>query len=224
MGDAMKRRSRTLDKPAGPGRPKTPKSKGSGRQIGASSRNSSTPTAEEEIARLTRELNEAWEQQAATSEVLQVISNSPDELQPVFDGMLANATRLCGASYGTLWLRENDAQMRMVALHGTLPEAFRETWRVGALHRPNPSVPTARAFAAHQPVHIVDLGEDQSYLKRDQLAVASVEVAGIRSLVCMPMLKEGAVVGAMNIYRQEVRPFTDKQIRPAALGGVEARE
>ncbi len=208
----MKRRSRTLDKPVGPGRPKTPKSKGSRRQTGASSRTSSTPTAEGEVGRLTRELNEAWEQQAATSEVLQVISNSPDELQPVFDGMLANATRLCGASYGTLCFRESDDQMRMVALHGTLPEAFRETWGVGALHRPNPSVPTARAFAAYQPVHIVDLGEDRSYLERDQLAVASVEVAGIRSLVSVPMLKEGVVVGAMNIYRQEVRPFTDKQI------------
>ncbi len=126
--------------------------------------------------------------------------------------MLANATPLCGASYGTLWLRENDDQMRMVALYGTLPETFRETWRVGALHRPNPSVPTARAFATHQPVHIVDLSEDRSYLERDQLAVASVQVAGIRSLISVPMLKEGVVVGAMNIYRREVRPFADKQI------------
>jgi GAF domain-containing protein len=111
-----------------------------------------------------------------------------------------------------MWLRENDGQMRMAALHGTLPEAFREKWNVGTLFRPNSSVPTARVFDTRKPVHVVDLKEDTSYFDRDPLAVASVDVAGIRSLIAIPMLKEGPIIGAMTVYRQEVRPFTDKQI------------
>ena len=162
--------------------------------------------------RLTRELNEAREQQTATSEVLKIISSSPGELQPVFDALLANATRLCEASYGTLWLHENDGQMRMAALHGHLPGAFRGKWRVGTLFRPSPSVPTARVFDTRKPVQIVDLKEDRSYFDRDPLAVASVEVGRIRSLIAVPMLKEGTIIGAMTIYRREVRPFTEKQI------------
>ena len=166
----------------------------------------------DDLTNRTADLTEALEQQTATSEVLQVISRSPGDLQPVFDAMLNNATRLCEASYGTMWLHENDGQMRMAALHGTLPEAFREKWNVGTLFRPNSSVPTARVFDTRKPLHVVDLKEDTSYFDRDPLAVASVDVAGIRSLIAIPMLKEGAIIGAMTVYRQEVRPFTDKQI------------
>ena len=176
------------------------------------SRRSSATSQETEVVRLTRELNEAREQQTATSEVLKIISSSPGELQPVFDALLANATRLCEASYGTLWLHENDGQMRMAALHGHLPGAFRGKWRVGTLFRPSPSVPTARVFDTRKPVQIVDLKEDRSYFDRDPLAVASVEVGRIRSLIAVPMLKEGTIIGAMTIYRREVRPFTEKQI------------
>jgi GAF domain-containing protein len=165
-----------------------------------------------ELRRRTTDLTEALEQQTATSEVLQVISRSPGDLEPVFEAMLNNATRLCEASHGTMWLHENDGQMRMAALHGTLPEAFREKWNVGTLFRPGSSVPTARVFDTRKPVHVVDLKEDTSYFDRDPLAVASVDVAGIRSLIAIPMLKEGAIIGAMTVYRQEVRPFTDKQI------------
>ena len=160
----------------------------------------------------TRELSESLEQQTATSEVLKVISSSAGDLQPVFDAMLVSATRLCQASYGTMWLHESDGQMRVGALHGTLPKAFRDKWRVGTLFRPSPYVPTARAFETHKPVQVVDLKEDRCYFDRDPLVVTAVEVAGIRSLISVPMLKDGAVVGTLNVYRREVRPFTDKQI------------
>ena len=169
-----------------------------------------------ENARLLNELKQSLEEQTAASEVLQVISSSPGDLQPVFDAMLANATRLCGATDGTLWLNENDGQMRIAALHGRLPETFRGEWGVGTVHRPRPSIPTARVFETRQPVQIIDLKEDRSYTERDPLAVASVEVGGIRSLIAVPMLKDGAVVGAMTIYRQEVRPFSEKQIELVA--------
>ena len=160
----------------------------------------------------TTDLTAALEQQTATSDVLGIISNSPGHLQPVFDVMLANATRLCGASYGTMWLHENEGQMRMAARYGPLPEAFSEKWRVGKLFSPSLSVPTARVFDTRRPVQVRDLKEDRSYSDGDPLAVASVNVAGIRSLIAVPMLKENTIVGALTIYRQEVRPFTDKQI------------
>ena len=165
-----------------------------------------------ELRQRTDDLSQSLEQQTATSEVLQVISRSPGELQPVFDAMLANATRLCEASYGTMWLHESDGQMRVAAMHGNLPEAFHDKWRVGTLFQPSPSLPTARVFDTRKAVQVVDLKKDRSYLDRDALAVASVEVAGIRSLISVPMLKEGEVIGTLNVYRREVRPFTDKQI------------
>jgi GAF domain-containing protein len=165
-----------------------------------------------ELRQRTDDLSRSLEQQTATSEVLQVISSSPGELQPVFDAMLANATRLCEASYGTMWLHESDGQMRVAAMHGNLPEAFHDKWRVGTLFQPSPSLPTARVFDTRKAVQVVDLKKDRSYFDRDALAVASVEVAGIRSLISVPMLKEGEVIGTLNVYRREVRPFTDKQI------------
>ncbi len=160
----------------------------------------------------TRELTESLEQQTATSEVLRVISSSPGELEPVFDAMLVNATRLCDASYGTLWLHEGDGQMRAAALHGGLPQTYLEKWGVGAVFRPSPTVPSARAMRSRKPVQLVDLMADQSYVGGDPLAVAAVQVAGIRSIVSVPMIKDDVAVGAMTIYRREVRPFTDKQI------------
>ena len=159
----------------------------------------------------TRELTESLDQQTATSEVLKVISSSAGDPQPVFDAMLVSATRLCQASYGTMWLRESDGQMRVAARHGNLPEKFRDKWHVGRVFRPGSS-PTARVFETRKTVQVVDLKEDRSYFDRDPLAVAAVEVAGIRSLISVPMLKDGEVVGTLNIYRREVRPFTDKQI------------
>ena len=126
--------------------------------------------------------------------------------------MLENATRLCDASFGTLWLCESGGQMRAAAFHGALPAAFLERWGVGTVFRPKPSVPSARAVSGGKPVQLVDLKEDQSYVDADPMAVASVDVAGIRSLISVPMIKDGVAVGAMTIYRREVRPFTEKQV------------
>ena len=106
----------------------------------------------------TRELSEALEQQTATSEVLQVISSSPGELQSVFDAMLANATRLCEASYGILWLREGD-QFRTGAYYGALPSAYTERWRQGTLVHLGQDVPSVRAIKTRQPVQVADFAK-----------------------------------------------------------------
>jgi GAF domain-containing protein len=175
-----------------------------------------------ELRQRTTDLTESLEQQTATSEVLRVISSSPGELEPVFDSMLASATRLCQASYGTMWLHEADGQMRVAARHGNLPTAFDHEWRVGRLFRPSPSVPTARVFKTRKPAQVVDLKEDRSYFDGDPLAVASVEAAGIRSLISVPMLKDDVVIGTLNIYRREVRSFTEKQIALVQNFGAQA--
>jgi GAF domain-containing protein len=175
------------------------------------SRPSSAAGHEAEIAQLTRERDEALEQQTATSEVLRVISSSPGDLQPVFEAMLANATRLCQASYGNMLLWEGDA-FRMAALHGDVPAVVREAWQPGNVFRPRPDVPIARMAQTRKAVQVTDLREDRGYASGDPLPVLAVDVAGVRSLIAIPMLKENELVGAIFIYRKEVRPFTDKQI------------
>jgi len=163
-----------------------------------------------ELRHRTDDLSESLEQQTATSEVLRAISSSPGQLQPVFEAMLANATRLCEASYGALWLTEGDG-FRAVALHGALPPAYREQL-LGTVFRPSPDTPIFRAAQDRAAVQIADLRASRAYRQGDPLAVAAVEVAGIRTLVVVPMLKEDAAVGVIVIYRQEVRSFTEKQI------------
>ena len=165
----------------------------------------------DEVKARTRELSESLEQQTATSEVLKVISSSPGELEPVFNAMLENAIRLCEASYGNMWLCEGE-DFRTAALHGPLPPAFLEKWRSGTLFRLGPEVPSVRAAKTGQPVQVADLRADQAYLDGDPLAVSGAEEAGMRTMVAVPMLKENRPVGVIVIYRQEVRPFTDKQI------------
>ena len=101
-------------------------------------RRSSSPTGQEtKVARLARELNEAVEQQTATAEILRVISSSPGDLQPVFEAILQNATRICEATYGAMWLREGDG-FRNTAFHGALPEAYTGQWRSGMVIPPGP--------------------------------------------------------------------------------------
>ena len=164
-----------------------------------------------ENTRLFSELRESLQQQTATADVLKVISSTPGDLQPVFDTMLAKATDLCQASYGTMWRSQGDG-FRTVAMYGGLPPAWVEQWRSGAPYRPLPNRPLARVAESRHPIQITDLRDDQSYLEGDPLPVAAVEIAGIRTLLAVPMFKESELVGAIAIYRKEVRPFTDKQI------------
>jgi GAF domain-containing protein len=168
-----------------------------------------------ELRQRTDDLSEALEQQTATSEVLRVISSSPGELEPVFEAMLANATKLCEASYGNLWLCEGDA-FRSAAIYGAVPDAFAEHWWRGIFFHPGPDVPAVRAVKTRKPIQVSDLRATKGYLDRDPMVVAGVEVAGIRTLVAVPMFKENDPVGAIVIYRKEVRPFTDKQIELVA--------
>ena len=164
-----------------------------------------------ENTRLLNELRQSLDQQTATSEVLKVIASSTGELAPVFSTMLANAARLCGASYGALWLCEGDA-FRTTALHGDLPDVYTDRLRSGALIRPGPTLVMARVAASGQPIQVADMRTDPSYLDGDPLPVASVEIAGIRTLLVVPMLRDRELVGEIAIYRKEVQPFADEQI------------
>jgi len=165
---------------------------------------------ESRLAQALRELSETREQQTATLEILRVISSSPGELHSVFQPMLANAIKLCEANYGAMWLRQGDS-FRNAAIHGPLPAEYVEIWR-------SATVPMGSAVLfgplaqSRKPVQVTDLRETREYRDGYQLAVTAADVAGIRTMVGVPMLKNDDLIGAIIIYRQEIRPFTDKQI------------
>jgi GAF domain-containing protein len=165
-----------------------------------------------ELRQRTADLSESLEQQTATSEVLAIISRSPGDLQPVFEAMLANATRLCDAQFGNLFLCEGE-NIRLVAAHHPA-SAHAEWWSPGSLIvlRDNSSIPVARMVASKAIVHVADMRGDRAYIERVPRTVTFVESSGIRTLIAVPMLKDDELIGAILIYRQEVRPFTDKQI------------
>ena len=194
-----------------------------------------------ENARLVNELRQSLEQQTATADVLRVISSSPGELepvfqamlenatricrrqmlrvissspgdlQPVFDAMLTNATRICEAKFGNLFLRDGGT-FRAVAVSGEI--GYSEFWRRDPVISwvDDPDIPLARVCASKNVVHLHDLKAEQAYRDGNARFVALVETAGARTFVAVPMLKDGEIVGAIAMYRQEVRPFTDKQI------------
>ena len=141
--------------------------------------------------------------------MLRVISSSPGELEPVFEAMLKNAVRICEAKFGLLFLSEGDS-FRTVALHGA-PPTYAEARRREPVVRVNPGTALARAAATKQVVQIADIRSEPAYVS-DPRRFAILELAGARTMLMVPMLKEDALVGVVAIYRQEVRPFTDKQI------------
>ncbi|MGA2892219.1 MAG: ATP-binding protein [Xanthobacteraceae bacterium] len=204
----MRRRSKPDGKPVKAQRRKTPKRRKAAKT--ASHRNSSTVGQRAKIAVLTRERDEALERLAAASEVLKVISASPGDLSPVFDAILRNATRLCEAVFGILWLSEGDG-FRFVAHHG-VPPLLVENRQREPFVRPGPGTGLGRVARTMQLVHVADITTEQAYAERDPLRVAYAELGGARSLIALPMLKENDLIGAITIFRQEVRPFTDKQI------------
>jgi GAF domain-containing protein len=158
----------------------------------------------------TRELSESLEQQTATSEVLKVISSSPGELDPVFQAMLANATRICQAELGMLWLADGDG-FRPAALHGVPPDLAGMRQREKVFHF-DPEVPLGRLAQTKQLDHIADAKREPAYIKGSEPFKEFVDVFGARTFVLVPMLQDDALVGVMAIFRKEVRPFTDKQI------------
>jgi two-component system NtrC family sensor kinase len=164
-----------------------------------------------ENTRLLSELRQSLEQQTATADVLRVISSSRGDLEPVFQAMLENATRICNAKFGTLFLREGEA-LRVAAHHGSLTKAWDEQWRVGMLLQPDPALQAFQTLSAGRPLQVVDLSKAPSYLARNPKAVNSVETGGIRTMATVPMLKDGETIGVITIFRTEVREFTEKQI------------
>jgi two-component system, NtrC family, sensor kinase len=163
----------------------------------------------EEVQARTRDLEESLHQQTATSEVLQIISSSPGELAVVFDKILENATRVCGAEFGSMYLVEGDS-LSQAALYN-VPAALAAA-RANRVFRPYPQGPMADAMRTKQAVQVADVRTTPAYLERAPNAVELAELGGARTLVFVPMLREGEVVGAITIYRQEVRPFADKHI------------
>ena len=164
----------------------------------------------DEVQARTRELSESLEQQTATSEVLGVISSSPGELGPVFEAILSNATHICEAKFGILWLREGDG-FRSVALHN-VPPAYAEQRQREPVIRPGPGTGLGRVAKTKQVIHVADVRAEEAYIERDPLRVSTVELGGYRTVLDVPMLKDNELIGVITIYRQEVEPFTDKQI------------
>jgi len=159
----------------------------------------------------SRELSESLEQQTATSEVLEVVSRSPGDLEPVFAAMLENAVRICDAKFGNIHRWDGDTA-HLVATHKT-PPAFAEARRRLSAFRPGPNTGIGRMVATKTVTQIVDLTAEPTYaVERVPAIVAAVELGGVRTFLAVPMLKENELIGAFTVYRQEVRPFTDKQI------------
>jgi two-component system, NtrC family, sensor kinase len=163
----------------------------------------------DEVQAKTRDLTETLEQQTATSEVLQVISSSPGELEPVFEKMLENATRICGANFGNMNLCTEDGALELVAVYN-LPEAWKAS-RVRVV-RPHPGTGLFAAIETKSVAHVLDIREGAAYREGDPNARALADLGGARTLVVVPMLKDTEVLGTITIYRTDVRPFTEKQI------------
>ncbi len=157
----------------------------------------------------TRELSESLEQQTATSEVLKVISSSPGQLEPVFQAMLENATRVCEADCGVLFRLDSDV-FRAAAMVG-LPSVYADDLQ----HKPrrvDAQTGLGRLARTRETVHITDLKAERYYAEGNSQAVAAVDLGGIRTYLGVPLLKENELIGAILLYCKEVRPFTDKQI------------
>jgi class 3 adenylate cyclase len=160
-----------------------------------------------ELRQRTTDLTESLEQQTATSDVLQIISSSPGDLEPVFQAMLTNATRVCDAAFGNLYLCEADA-FRVVAAHHDSPAYIAARTR-NPLLRPPPDAPLGRVAITKQVVQVADI---RTLPSRDHPFVAPGVTAGYRTVLSIPLLKDDELIGALTMIRQQVRPFTDKQI------------
>jgi GAF domain-containing protein/DNA-binding response OmpR family regulator len=161
-----------------------------------------------ENARLITETREALEQQTATAEVLQVINSSPGDLAPVFDAILGKAHTLCGAATGTLVLRDGE-QFQIAAIHAEPPIV--EAWRGLGARRPAAGTPLARLMSGERMVHLADVSAEDPY-RNDPGLRRLAELGGVGTLLMVPLRKDGALLGALSVFREEVLPFADKQI------------
>jgi len=171
---------------------------------------------ENKVEQRTAELKETLQQQTATTEVLRVISSSPGELKPVFDAMLNNVTRLCEAKFASLYLFDESGSQMVASIN--LPKAY-DDWRRSASGQ-GPHM--RQLLQSKEIIHTLDSAADPAYGERDPARVAVVELAGARTMLTVPMLKEGNLVGAFNIFRQEVRAFTNKQVELVASFAAQA--
>src|SRR4029077_19727417 len=164
-----------------------------------------------ENTRLLNELRESLQEQTATAEVLEAISGSPGELEPVFAAMLEKAVRICDANFGNIYRWDGETG-HLAATHNT-PPAFAEHRRRFPHYRPNPKDGIGRMFSTKETVRVADVRLEASYVeRRDPSYVAAVELGGVRSYIAVPMLKEGELIGGFTLSRHDVRPFTNKQI------------
>ena len=191
---------------------KTTKPKRSNAPSAARPAGSTLADLQEQVSALTRELTAAREQQTATSKVLKLIGSSLGELTPVFNAILENAARICNARFGNVFIYERKT-FQIVAQYNP-PPTYIEWVRMGrwSWEHVHPSTPLTRIARSMEIVHSSDLKKEPAYVERDPRIVALVELASARTFLGVPMLSENNLVGAITIYRQEVRPFTDKQI------------
>ena len=206
----MRRRDKTGGKAAKTQRRKTLSRHGS---KAARHRNSLIIGKETIIARLSRERDESLQQLAAASEILKVINSSAGDLKPIFEVMLENATRICEASFGSMLLHEGN-QFRRVAVHNA-PTGFAKFTGENPVVDPAISIAVTRIWTTKRIVHIADLLVDDP---NDPLA----KYAGARTLLLVPLVKDNELVGTFGIYRQEVRPFTSRQIELVATFAAQA--
>ena len=199
----MRRRSRAGGEPAKAQRRKTGARKSGIAPKAGHPRSTSTANLETEVARLARERDDALEREKATAEVLRVISSSPGQLEPIFQAMLEKATRLCEASFGNMLLYEAGL-LRRVAFHNT-PLKYNEYNEKQPLLNPEKVPSLGQLVRTKRPSQVVDMAVTEPDSPIHHLG-------GARTLLVVPMLKEDVLIGGMGIYRQEVRPFTDKQI------------
>jgi len=181
--------------------------------VAASQANSSVSDLQEQLERQARDLEEARDERAAVAEVLRVIGSSPGNLERVFQTMLESAVRICDAKFGALYLSDGDG-FRTVAMQGAPPE-FAEAREREPVIRPAPQTSLGRAVASKQTVQIADAQTEPGYFDDVPQGLTGgqmTRLGGARTIIAVPMLKDNELVGAIVIYRQEVRPFTGKQI------------
>jgi two-component system, NtrC family, sensor kinase len=197
--DAMKKRRPTATKTTRPG---TPKVSGRRKPFGTN--------ANMKVVLLKRERDEALEREKATANVLRVISSSPGDLGPIFEAMLENASRICEAQSAVLWLSERNG-LRQVANLG-VPVAAVNVRMGDPFVKPHPDIPLGRVVQTKKTLHITDLKKDKSYTERIYPVPILVDQGGARTILNVPMVKHDGLIGVINLYRREVRPFTDEQI------------